>query len=185
MFQYIGRAWNGVSIGTYSEAVFMDNNCRLLSDSTALLTVGFPDNGAGRTANLGERSLIAFLADPRLTLCVGDLSREEYFYVTSLQDHEYGYLADYFMEPIYRANLTGVWGPVCNIFCFFAAPDFLCCQITPNHDAKFRRIAGTDMQGDWHLVIADQFLADAGSLVKWAIEVKCKRSILQLIKKIN
>jgi hypothetical protein len=155
----------------------MDNNCRLLSDSTALLTVGFPDNGAGRTANLGERSLINSLSrpDPRLTFCSGDLSREEYFYVTSLQDPEYGYLADYFMEPIYRANLTGVWGPVRILCFFFFRLTFLCCQITPYHDTKFRRIAGTDMQGDWHLVIADQFLEDAGSLVKWAIEVKCKR----------
>ncbi len=35
------------------------------------------------------------------------------------------------------------------------------------------------MQGDWNLVIADQFSGDVGYLLKWVIEVKCKKNNLE------
>jgi subtilisin-like proprotein convertase family protein len=137
------RYWNGSSTGQFRNSVWTLN---VQSESSVV-------NNRAPALMFGN----VVLAD-RPCANLGSLSTNEYLYLTSLADPYFGYDSVYWMAPMNRDNVTGMYG----------GPQFSSNAL----DQKVLSFVGEHAAGDWNLVIADTETGNSGTLLKWVVEIK-------------
>eukprot|EP00029_Vermamoeba_vermiformis_P007667 TRINITY_DN3379_c0_g3_i1.p1 TRINITY_DN3379_c0_g3~~TRINITY_DN3379_c0_g3_i1.p1 ORF type:complete len:498 (-),score=47.53 TRINITY_DN3379_c0_g3_i1:25-1518(-) len=137
------RYWNGSSSGPYRKSVWALNT----PSTSSLFDMRTP-------------AMLYCNFNPVNRPCanLGSPGTNESIYFTSLADPYFGYDASYWMGAQNRDNVTGMFGGA---------------QLSTNTlDQKVLTFIGETAQGEWNLVIGDIEAGDAGTLIKWLVEIK-------------